>query len=128
MRQTNRSQPELIKDTQQVQIFTQRLDSFHRKDQRDLFSSASLLDIGKGLADREALRLLHLGIQSRDLVERYTQTHFRQITVLDVNGHTECADVGRFKLGQKMRRKNARLIALLVQIDQQIEMKIHDPA
>ena len=96
-------------------------------DQRDFVRGASLLDFSKAFANREPIRLLHLGIQSCDLIERDAQTHFGQITVLDVNRHAEHADTASFELRQKMRDESARLITLFIQIDQQIEVKIDNP-
>jgi hypothetical protein len=86
-----------------------------------------LRDLGKRFANRESLRLLHLGVQPCDLIERDAQTHFRQITVLDVNRHAKHADIAGFKFWQKMRDEHARAITLFIQIDQQIEVKIDNP-
>src|SRR6266542_6858992 len=53
MRQTNRSQAELVKRAEQIQIFAQGLHAFHGNDQRDFVRGASLLDLGKRFANRE---------------------------------------------------------------------------
>ncbi|PYK36071.1 MAG: hypothetical protein DME54_02570 [Verrucomicrobia bacterium] len=64
------------------------------------------------------------GIQSCDLIERDTQTHFRHVAIFDINRYAEHADAAGFKFRQKMRDESAWAITLFVQIDQQIEVKI----
>jgi len=90
-------------------------------------TSVTLLDLGKRFANREPLRLLHLRVQPRDLIQRDTQTHFRHVAIFDINRHPEHADTAGFKFWQKLRDENARPITLFIQIDQQIEVKIDKP-
>ena len=65
------------KDAQKIEISAQRLHALHRNHQRDFPGGASLRNILVTFANGEAVRLLHLRIESRDLIERHSQRHFR---------------------------------------------------
>jgi hypothetical protein len=124
MRQSDHPQAEFVKYPEQIQILAQRLNTFHGDDQSNFARRPRARDFVIALANGQALCVSHLGIQACDLVEADTQSHLGQITVLYINGDSQQANVSRLEFRQKMRHQHTGPVALLIQIDQQIEMKI----
>src|SRR5438105_11583792 len=124
MSKSNRPDTELIKDAKQIHISAERLDSFHRNQQRNLTSLTRAKNLLIAFANGEARALFRLRVKSGYLIERYAQTHFRQIAILDVNRHAENADIARFQFGQIIRGENVCAVAFLVQVHRHVEMTI----
>src|SRR4051794_30111732 len=106
MGETERTQPELVKDAQQVEIGAERLDAFHREEERDLFLLPRRQDFAVAPANREPIGSANLDIEARDLIQGNAQPHFRQITIVDVNRRPGHADVSSFKILKKIRRED----------------------
>ena len=115
---------ELVKNPEQIQISTEGLDSFHCQQQRDfagLTRPANLLIV---FANSEAAGRIRLSVDSRYLIERHAQSHFRQITVLDVNRDTEHTGIARFELRQIVGVEHIGATAFFVQIHWHVEVEI----
>jgi len=59
-------------------------------------------------------------------IERHAQSHFRQVTVFDVNRDTEHTGIGRFELRQIVGVQHIRVVAFFVQIHWHVEVEIDD--
>ena len=76
-------------------------------------------------ADRETISLFSTSAyKPRDLIKTDAQCHFGNVSVLDINGRTNDADVSRFELRQIMRHHAHRPGSLFVQIHRHVEVEI----
>jgi hypothetical protein len=127
VRESNRAHAQFEKNAQEIQVRPERLDSFHRNEERDLASRSRILDFKIASANRKAVGFSHLSLEQRNLIERDAQSHFRQIAVLDKNRHTKNDDLAGVEFRQEFRRQDIRAVALFVQIHEQVEMHIDQP-
>src|SRR4029450_4606461 len=98
MSKPNRANAKFVKDAKQFQISAKRLDSFHCNQKRNFPILGRMKNLLIAFANGEEAALVRFRINSGDLMERYAQTHFRHIAVLDVNRCTQDADIARFEL------------------------------
>jgi hypothetical protein len=70
--------------------------------------------------------VLDFGVNAGHLNKRYLQRFVRQISIFNINAGRYRPNIARFKLRQKIGRKNVCASSLVVQKHRQIEVEIDD--
>jgi hypothetical protein len=117
-----------VKDAQQIEIFAERLGSFHGEKKRDSSFLLSLFNLGKGPAKHEARHRCQLRFEQRHLIERHAQRWLTQVLVLHIQRDAEQTDVAGLELGQEIRRNDVPAWAAEKKNERQIEVQIDQPA
>src|SRR5438477_2678163 len=102
MGEPDRSDTQFVKYPKQIQIRTDRLDTFHRNEQRDFSVRPRSRNFLEALANNEASRPLRFHIKRCNLAETNAQTVFRQVTILDVERRGNDVDVACLEFWQKL--------------------------
>jgi hypothetical protein len=112
VRQSDYSHAKFVKDAQQIHVRAERFDPFQREHERDPSCFSCLDDFPIASANTNSTALLRLGVDSRDLTERYAQSHVRQVAILDINCRRYDPNVAGFEFGQELRREHIPAITL----------------
>src|SRR5204863_9498971 len=83
----------LKEDTEKIEVDADWFHPFHRYQEGNFPSGARAQDFLGTSANREPLGHLHLGVEPRDLAESDAQPHLRKITIFQVTGRSDDANV-----------------------------------
>ncbi|HST18837.1 MAG TPA: hypothetical protein VLK36_14305 [Gaiellaceae bacterium] len=123
---------ELMEGAEQVDVRPEWLDALHREEDPDAAVCSGRFDLGAVAADGEAGIVRDLLVEQRKLVDRDAKRELRQVAVVEVDRGADEPDPAVVELLPEVTPEEAdRLVlvdALLVEVEQQVEVEIDDVA
>jgi hypothetical protein len=121
-----------VEGAEHVDVRAERLDALHREEEADAAVGSGRLDLGAVAADGEAGIVRDLLVEKRDLVHRDAKGELRQVAVVDEDRGAHDPDSAVVESLPEVAPEDADRLAfvgaLLVEVEQQVEMEIDDAA